>query len=142
MAQYSNKCPGIYYSDSQSPQGSVLPIYRYNINVEVYMNCAYVRCYVSFLTTTGRTINGLFVLPTLTEKTVVSSAEIYWNGKCYGIQLITYILFFASTHYITLVATVVDPNDKKNGLKLSSNEANDGHSSAYNPSFFTMPFTV
>ena len=40
------------------------------------------------------------------------------------------------------MATVVDPNDKKNGLKLSSNESNDGYSSAYNQSFFTMPFKV
>ncbi len=85
MAQYSDKCPGIYYSDAES-RGLTLPIYRYNANVEIYMNCAYVRCYVSFLNTTGRAIDGVFVLPTLTEKTVVSSAEIYWNGKCYGTQ--------------------------------------------------------
>ena len=87
MAKYSNKCPGVYYFDTQSPQGSVLPVYKYNVNVEIYMNCAYVRCYLSFLNTTRRTIDGTFVLPTLTEKAVVSSAEIYWNGKCYGTQL-------------------------------------------------------
>lgn len=41
-----------------------------------------------------------------------------------------------------VVATVIDPNDKKNGLKLPSNDSNDDNSSAYNPSFFTMPFKV
>ena len=97
MAQYSDKCPGIYYSDAES-RGLTLPIYRYNANVEIYMNCAYVRCYVSFLNTTGRAIDGMFVLPTLTEKTVVSSAEIYWNGKCYGTQL--NIPFYAQIYYL------------------------------------------
>ena len=116
-------CP-VVVGGAGGPGGPSLPMYWYEVDVEIHASVAFVSLRASYLNTTGAAFQGILQVPTFAGRATVCTCDVTFAGRTYS-------------------TSVVDPDEHKFGKNDDLAKATGGKGSdlaTFDPNVFSMPF--